>query len=86
MASLPWGDLSKLTVENLHFAIPTLKFFLFDSSPCSVTVLDTFLMVGKQRTKSRFFRWINTRKGIELRKQCMSYSQAKEVIKKRLQC
>ena len=56
-----------------------------DSSPCPVAVVEKFLKVGSHDRKSQLFRRIlHTKKRMELRKEPMSYSRAKELIKQEL--
>ena len=56
------------------------------SSPCSLAVVEIFLIVGRYDKKSRLFRRIlHIKKRMELRKEPMLYSRANELIKRELQ-
>ena len=53
--------------------------------PCPVAVLEKFLRIGGHHKGSKLFRRVqNTKRGICLRDQPMSYSRAKELLRKEL--
>ena len=53
--------------------------------PCPVAILEKFLLVGNHSKASPLFRRVqNTKRGVCLRKELMSYSRANELIKKEL--
>ena len=54
--------------------------------PCPVAVLEKFLRIGNHSSGSKLFRRVqNTKCGVRLRDQPMSYSRARELLKKELQ-
>ena len=53
--------------------------------PCPVAVVETFLRIGGHRKGSKLFRRLqSTKQGVSLRDQPMSYSCAKELLRKEL--
>ena len=75
-----------LVSENIAFSDPEQVENVGSSSPCPVAVVENFLKVGSHVKNSRLFRRIlHTEKKMELRKEPMSYSRARELIKRELQ-
>ena len=75
-----------LVSENIAFSDPEQVENVGSSSPCPVVVVENFLKVGSHVKNSRLFRRIlHTEKKMELRKEPMSYSRARELIKRELQ-
>lgn len=58
-----------------------------DTPPCPVAVLEKFLSVGGHTAGLKLFqRVLSTKQGVHLRDQPMSYTRAKELLKRELQC
>ena len=56
-----------------------------NTPPCPVAVLEKFLSVGGHIAGSKLFRRVqNTKQGVRLRDQPMSYTRAKELLKREL--
>lgn len=86
-------------VDNLQFADSHLAIFLEQRkndqfregswvfiASCPVAVVENFFAFGKHTKGSKLFRRIlSTKNGIKLREEQMSYSRAKELMKKELQ-
>ena len=54
--------------------------------PCPVQIVERFLRVANHSEGSPLFRRVlHTKRGVRLRKEAMSYSRAKELIKKELE-
>ena len=58
-----------------------------DTPPCPVAVLEKFLSVGGHTAGLKSFRRVqSTKQGVCLRDQPISYTRAKELLKRELQC
>ena len=57
-----------------------------DTPPCPVAVLEKFSSVGGHTTGLKLFQRVqSTKQGVRLRDQPMSYTRAKELLKRELQ-
>ena len=57
-----------------------------DSSPFPVAVVEKLLRVGDHDRKLQLFRWVlSTKKGMKIRRDLISYSQAAELIEAKQQ-
>ena len=56
------------------------------STPCLVAVVEKLLRVGDHDRKLQLFRWVlSTKKGMKIRRDPISYSQAAELIEAKQQ-
>ena len=93
---LRWDDLQHLSPDvaiflkrrkNDQFREGSWVFVARSSTtPCPFAVLEKFLRIGNHSSGSKLFRRVqNTKCGVRLRDQPMSYSRARELLKKELQ-
>ena len=60
--------------------------FSLSTPPCPVQIVERFLRVANHSKGSPLFqRVLHTKRGVRLRKEAMSYSRAKKLIKKELE-